>query len=249
MRLTAIALLLFPASALAGVGAPTLEIDGWCPGRIDVNISGATPGGTYTIIYSDELGSDPIPFGRCEGVATGLTDGRWAFNAPDIDGDGAISFNPPAPERACGQYLQVIATSSCLTSEAVRVGSDLPDNPECTDYVELSDSFRNVTYPYDYARCDSGLFGWFRLTGDAGTMMPETAPDTYSCGTHAPGWLNGAHPATPGETALVENCWHWSSGTCFWTHFINVTNCGDFYVYEANGLPFGCSGTYCGEDI
>ena len=29
--------------------------------------------------------------------------------------------------------------------------------------------------------------GWYRFVGSNGTMMPESAPDVFHCGTHAPG--------------------------------------------------------------
>ena len=75
--------------------------------------------------------------------------------------------------------------------------------------------------------------------------MPEEAPPYSSCGTHAAGWLNGAHPDS--GSAVVNVCYHWTPGECWQNNDITVTNCGDYYVYLLSSPP-GCSYKYCGED-
>ena len=40
--------------------------------------------------------------------------------------------------------------------------------------------------------CDIALRRrWYRFDGPAGGIMPETCVEEYSCGTHAPVWMNG----------------------------------------------------------
>ena len=39
--------------------------------------------------------------------------------------------------------------------------------------------------------------------------MPTSVVEEYYCGTHAPGWLNGAHPQTTGETVTQTVCFNW----------------------------------------
>lgn len=89
--------------------------------------------------------------------------------------------------------------------------------------------------------------GWYRFTGKAGTRMPETPPPTYSCGTQAPGWLNGTHPATNEGVVSREICFHWFDDTCRYKTTTFVVNCGNFYLYSLPEAP-ACWLTYCGAD-
>ncbi len=126
----------------------------------------------------------------------------------------------------------------------------IADNPECSDYVDLTDEWRHVDWSYDRARCDNTLTPrWYRFGGDAGNQMLDYAPGDYSCGTHASGWVEG-HPFGIGVTDSFLVCYDWSgpSSDCTWSHDIDITDCGDFYVYNLIATPWGCSGVYCGMD-
>ncbi len=76
---------------------------------------------------------------------------------------------------------------------------------------------------------------------------PTDSPENY-CNTHAPGWLNAAHPEFGVTLFGATVCHAWGGGTCTFSETIDVTNCGDYYVYNLVGIPWGCNGTYCGED-
>jgi cysteine-rich repeat protein len=89
--------------------------------------------------------------------------------------------------------------------------------------------------------------GWYRFTGAAGVKMPESAPPTYRCSTHAPGWLNGAHPTPDQGKVNRQVCFHWSNNSCNWNSSIQVVNCGDFYLYSLPQPPV-CSLRYCGSN-
>ena len=81
----------------------------------------------------------------------------------------------------------------------------------------------------------NGLLGW-----------PESAPAVFACGTDAPGWLDGAHPA-PEEGAVDRTvCFNWSGNECSWSASIEVLNCGAFYLYHLP-VPSQCALRYCGE--
>jgi len=133
--------------------------------------------------------------------------------------------------------------------------NDLPlTNPnlpslECLSYSELTRAERRVTAAINVKLCDGHLLapGWFRFQGDAGTKMPTTCPPKHSCGTHAPGWLNGAHPAMAEGQVTRQVCFHWDSGCCHWTINIQVRNCHSYYVYYLSRPPT-CSLLYCGTD-
>ncbi|KAI8504761.1 hypothetical protein Bbelb_178790 [Branchiostoma belcheri] len=129
----------------------------------------------------------------------------------------------------------------------------------CVSYVELNESWRSVDFwqnKYDSSsvfRCDnrdtsiSGAGGWYRFTGPAGTQMPTEQPtSTHRCGTHAPVWLNGAHPALQDGNVTRRVCAFWLSYSCYWSWNIQVRTCpGGYYVYQLPEPP-ACYLTYCG---
>ena len=98
-------------------------------------------------------------------------------------------------------------------------------------------------------RCDQQdlVPGWYRFQGDAGDRMPENqCVPKLRCGSHAPGWLNGSHPAVSEGAVQRKVCYHWGSNCCQWSNTIRVRNCGDFFVYELQKPPV-CSLRYCGN--
>lgn len=90
--------------------------------------------------------------------------------------------------------------------------------------------------------------GWYRITGDAGNQIPESSPSIYSCGTDAPGWLNGTHPDVEDGAVPMQVCFNWSGNQCRWAASIEVVNCGGFFLYHLPDTPV-CSLRYCGVDI
>lgn len=241
--------LLLGALALspAALGA-TLSLSGVCPGPIDVVMTG-TPGAEYMLVAADGRGATRVPSGECVGTVVPLAGGISVFGPfADDDGDGAYSLTPSVPGGACGKRMVVLDLGTCEVSRIETFEVEIAPNPECREYMEMTDAFRNVDWAYDYARCDSDLEpGWYRIGGDAGDQMPDFAPGDYSCGTHAPGWIGG-HPARLGETSVETVCYDWSGdlSRCTWSHDLEVTNCGPFYVYNMIPPPWGCSGAYCG---
>ncbi|XP_078382687.1 uncharacterized protein LOC144665329 isoform X1 [Oculina patagonica] len=124
------------------------------------------------------------------------------------------------------------------------------DLEECISYQALTDGGRKNTAG-GAIECDSSLGpGWFRFLGDAGTKMPTSCVPAYRCGTHAPGWLNGAHPTVTEGKVTRQVCFNWGNNCCTWTINIQVRNCGDFFVYYFKGTPpeHSCNLRYCGAD-
>ena len=67
---------------------------------------------------------------------------------------------------------------------------------ECEGYKVLDSADRKNTYALGGIACDNEIEeAWYRFTGAAGSKMPESPPNKNTCGTHAPGWLNGQHPS------------------------------------------------------
>ena len=74
---------------------------------------------------------------------------------------------------------------------------------ECEGYKVLDSADRKNTYGMGNAACDNDIEEAWYLTGAAGSKMPESPPNKNTCGTHAPGWLNGRHPS------VAEGKVHW----------------------------------------
>ena len=79
----------------------------------------------------------------------------------------------------------------------------------------------------------------------AGRKIPEKPPSIYHCGTNAPGWLNGSHPETPGQTVSRTVCYVWGGVNCHGRKTISITNCGDYFVYLLS--KFNIATRYCAE--
>ncbi|MFT4621735.1 MAG: hypothetical protein ACI8PZ_000387 [Myxococcota bacterium] len=193
---------------------------------------------------------------RCNDDRDNDGDGLFDLGDPDCDADGD---GWPPPEKG---GLDCDDTEARIHPGADDVcedgidqdcdGEDAPcsaPNPECSAYSTLTESWRHVSQ-IGAVYCDRdvlALEGWFRYDGAAGTQMPESSPGENYCSTHAPGWLDGVHPAVVGDTRSVRTCFHWSGDTCLWETMVDVTHCGAFFVYYLPTLPFGCNGVYCGE--
>ena len=122
---------------------------------------------------------------------------------------------------------------------------------ECQNYQSLTSANRKNTYVTISAGCDSGLGpGWFRFQGDAGTKMPTSCVTDNRCDTHAPGWLNGAHPSVADGKVTRQVCFNYFSNCCIWSINIQLRNCGDYFVYYISGTPpeHPCELRYCGAD-
>jgi len=89
---------------------------------------------------------------------------------------------------------------------------------------------------------------WYRFTGAAGTKMPTSAPPIYSCGTHAPGWMQGAYPTLQEGIVTRTVCYNWSGNTCLWSNPIKVVNCGSYYVFQLPSVAAQCWLRYCGTN-
>lgn len=90
--------------------------------------------------------------------------------------------------------------------------------------------------------------GWYRLSGAAGEQMPESAPSAYSCGTDAPGWLDGSHPAVLDGVVDRTACFNWAGDECNWSSDIQVVNCDGYMLYNLSNPPVSCL-RYCGETL
>ena len=126
----------------------------------------------------------------------------------------------------------------------------------CDDYFVLNDPTRNSEYlgeaycdqlGYSYASPDllgysyasPGWQGaaWYRMAEPAGTTIPEEPVDINHCNTHVPGWLNGHHPATAGETINGKVCFNDGWNTCYHETQIQIKHCTSYYLYYLVEAP------------
>ena len=77
--------------------------------------------------------------------------------------------------------------------------------------------------------------------------MPTSCVSERTCGTHAPGWMSGAHPTVDDGKVTRTVCYGWSGHCCRRSNNIEVVNCGLYYVYKLGPTP-GCTLRYCGTD-
>jgi len=104
------------------LAAPTVQLNGTCPGPIDVTITGATPFGTVATATSPNPGSYIVPSGPCNGMQTGLSGAGLAERTQVVaDGAGYANFTPNVPEAACGLYGQVFNVTTCEPSNVVQL--------------------------------------------------------------------------------------------------------------------------------
>ena len=118
----------------------------------------------------------------------------------------------------------------------------------CYHYKNLSEASRKISNVRDVELCDKLLpEGWYRFVGAAGTKMPTTRVQAFSCGTDWPGWLDGAHPTVEDGDVLRTVCFSDHSTGCKYSTNIFVKNCGSNFIYKLKHPPH-CESRYCGTD-
>ena len=126
-------------------------------------------------------------------------------------------------------------------------------------YSILNDAKRNRNYNNTNGRASPDTDGkivegdwkgaaasWYRFQEPAGTQMADSSPYTFSCGTYAPGWLNGTHPAVVGQNVTQQVCFNGSGNSCYYNIDVEIKNCGGYYLYKLKGVP-DSSLKYCGQ--
>lgn len=120
---------------------------------------------------------------------------------------------------------------------------------KCSNYLILNTADRLVNYSATADKCDDTLdFNrWYRITGAAGTQLPEKQVPFRRCGARYPGWMEGVHPTVEDGVVSRNVCFVLGSTKCRWRLKIKVKNCGEFFVYKL-AAPVYCDQRYCGYD-
>lgn len=117
-----------------------------------------------------------------------------------------------------------------------------------TTYTAIDEPRRSTKAVWNVGEtpfCDRYLpWGWYRFTSYTGGEIPEEIVPENRCGTHFPIWLNGGHPTNKGENVIRQACVHFGGDGCFDSFDINITNCGDYFVYYLRP-PFYCVIAFC----
>ena len=153
-----------------------------------------------------------------------------------------ISFSQPA----CLSFFLIAVYLNVCVCQTINC------NNCCSNatYKEINEPRRSIKSVWQQGQlplCDRNLrSGWYRFRSDAGgkVMMPETTVPEYHCGTHDPIWLNGSHPTVAEGNVVRQACINSFDVVCDDTIDINVTNCGDYYVYYLR-RTFYCAVAYC----
>ena len=137
--------------AFIGVAAadPALSITGDCPGRLTIDITEATPRGTFAVLAGLGFEDDTLGIGPCAGTRTDLSGIRML--TLHSTSDGRASFRPVITGAACATPIQVLDVETCTLSEALILGGggapgaprtfttcgnsgpDGPDDGQCSD--------------------------------------------------------------------------------------------------------------------
>ncbi|KAL9973652.1 hypothetical protein ACROYT_G020133 [Oculina patagonica] len=151
--------------------------------------------------------------------------------------------------RNCGKFY-VYELNPPPVCNARYCGNGLPAVQECSNYKFLNESNRASTYKTTGSvLSDTKLaWGWYRFGGEAGDQMAESCVNTRHCGTNDPGWLSGTHPSVADGVVKRKVCFHWPENCCGRSTYINVRNCGEFYVYKLKPPP-ALTLRYCGNGL
>ncbi|XP_054906944.1 uncharacterized protein LOC129373194 [Poeciliopsis prolifica] len=136
--------------------------------------------------------------------------------------------------------------TECITTNGVVECLD-----PCVNYTVLNDAWRSTeNTDNSVLHCDRFIAwsGWYRFyLGQSSAQIPEKCVAEQRCGTHAPLWINGAHPVQLNETVTRTVCNAWSSSCCrFPTHTIQIKLCYGYYIYKLQ-QPSTCWLAYCAE--
>ncbi|CAH3188447.1 unnamed protein product [Porites lobata] len=169
-----------------------------------------------------------------------------------------VYFLPPAPRcplKYCGSKVEdgkfgrffTRSFTGCLVT-LILLDNFVTVPRECKSYGVLNetDRARGFYNPF-LSLTDAGLTpGWHRFMGKAGSRMSHKCVNLFHCGTHASGWLRGAHPLITEGAVMRQVCFHWNGDCCYFKQQILVRNCEDFYVYELPGTEKSFL-RYCGN--
>uniref|UniRef100_A0A672QKQ0 Uncharacterized LOC107595185 n=1 Tax=Sinocyclocheilus grahami TaxID=75366 RepID=A0A672QKQ0_SINGR len=170
-------------------------------------------------------------------------------------------LNGPHPQIEDGVVIREVCAGQSLPWKLLltpfnmhfsNISITAPPVDPCYNYNVLDDPWRSTNNQHSsQIMCDTWVSwnGWYRLfIQGQSVQMPDTCVEEYSCGTHAPLWLDGGHPTVEDGVVTRDVCGHWNNDCCaFLSNPIKVKACPeDYYVYEFVS-PTTCSLAYCAD--
>ena len=76
-------------------------------------------------------------------------------------------------------------------------------------------------------------------------QIPDSCQNPWTCGTQAPGWLQGGHPSLEDGVAMRNVCFSWNGNCCFTKVQAQVRLCYGFFVYKLQPTTFAVKAKYC----
>uniref|UniRef100_A0AAY4A6C6 ZP domain-containing protein n=1 Tax=Denticeps clupeoides TaxID=299321 RepID=A0AAY4A6C6_9TELE len=154
--------------------------------------------------------------------------------------------------QRCGSGGSLLWGKRSAQPNRTNTNPPLSDDDPCVTYTALDEPWRatNYTAPSPFMlKCDQykNWNGWYRLLYDGNSIrMPESCVSENRCGTHAPLWLNGAHPRLQDGVVTRTVCGDWAKDCCHYkSPPIQVKACpGNYYVYKFTSPPV-CQLAYC----
>ena len=80
--------------------------------------------------------------------------------------------------------------------------------------------------------------------------MMTTCPSVNKCGGRFTAWLNDDHPTVAQGSVYKKLCIRkFEPGNCCVSfYYIEVKNCGSYFIYKLRSSLFSCNFRYCGTD-
>ncbi|XP_067046958.1 uromodulin-like [Acropora muricata] len=161
----------------------------------------------------------------------------------DIDKYASSKSNPC---QNGGSGINVLGAFQCQCPEGFIGARCETVVPECTSYITLNASDRNVHFHGRMTKCDNNLTtDWYRFHGQAGKQLANKCTRVNRCNTNLTGWMKGKHPNVEDGIVKRQVCFHWQKRCCYTTTTIDVRNCGAYFVYKLRKVST-CRSRYCG---
>lgn len=196
---------------------------------------------------ADFLGTGPGSHHQSHGtVVTELDDEALAkFQAQDGVTDGWLAADDGDKRDYVDEWD--VTSRDAAFPKNVSADVELAGLPaQCNDATQIPRQLqrkakKNSNMPL---HCDRDLKNiWYVYDG---FRIPTKVGGRLYCGTHAPGYLSAPNPTKVGETKTIKVCYWWTASKCQWSNNIQVTNCGENYVYKLPTTRY-CNLAYCFE--
>lgn len=104
----------------------TLDVQGECPGMLQIAWQDATPSSVQVLLFSSAQGTHRVPIGTpCGGTMLGLSPSQFQVVTPpgpfNSGATGAGSFMGQAGPAACRGYLQLLDAAACHASNVALI--------------------------------------------------------------------------------------------------------------------------------